>query len=113
MKIPKPESPKSESNLNGEIRNPSKTVARVDGRYDLIERTARFGEAIIRYAKKIPITAVTQRLIPQPVDAGTSVGANIVMRTTPSQRKISGTRLVSAAKNRRKQNTGFGWLPLL
>ncbi|HZL34577.1 MAG TPA: four helix bundle protein [Tepidisphaeraceae bacterium] len=44
--------------------------------YDLTERTALFGEAIIRFAKRIPITPVTQRLIPQFVAAGTSVGAN-------------------------------------
>ena len=44
--------------------------------YNLEERTAKFGEDIIRFAKKIPINSVTQRLIPQLVAAGTSVGAN-------------------------------------
>lgn len=44
--------------------------------YDLEERTAKFGEAIIRFAKKIPVTPVTSRLIPQVVGSGTSVGAN-------------------------------------
>ncbi len=43
---------------------------------DLLERAARFGEAIIRFAKKIPPTAVNQRLVEQLVGAGTSVGAN-------------------------------------
>ena len=43
---------------------------------DLEERTARFGEAIIRFAKKIPRNAVNNRLIDQLVGAGTSVGAN-------------------------------------
>jgi four helix bundle protein len=43
---------------------------------DLGERTARFGEAIIRYAKKIPHNSVNNRLIDQLVGAGTSVGAN-------------------------------------
>lgn len=47
-----------------------------DARYDLEERTARFGEAIIRFAKRIPVNPVTAPLIPQLVDAGTSVGAN-------------------------------------
>ena len=45
-------------------------------RYDLEERTARFGEAIIRFAKKIPQSPVNNRLIDQLVGAGTSVGAN-------------------------------------
>ena len=43
---------------------------------DLTERTARFGESIIRFAKKIPRNAVNNRLIDQLVGAGTSVGAN-------------------------------------
>jgi len=43
---------------------------------DLGERTARFGEVIIRFAKKIPRNAVNSRLIDQLVGAGTSVGAN-------------------------------------
>ena len=46
--------------------------------YDLEERTARFGEAIIDFAKAIPQSAVTNRIINQLVGAGTSVGANYV-----------------------------------
>ena len=44
--------------------------------YDLEERTARFGEAIIDFAKKIPPGPVTERIISQLVGAATSVGAN-------------------------------------
>ena len=44
--------------------------------YDLEDRTARFGEAILRFAKKIPQNPVNNRLIDQLVGAGTSVGAN-------------------------------------
>ena len=44
--------------------------------YDLEERTARFGEQIILFAKKIPFNPVNNRLIDQLVGAGTSVGAN-------------------------------------
>jgi four helix bundle protein len=44
--------------------------------YGLEERTARFGEAVIRFAKKIPRSPVNDRLISQLVGAGTSVGAN-------------------------------------
>jgi len=49
-----------------------------DGRpvFDLEERTARFGEAIIGFAKRIPLSPVNNRLIEQLVGAGTSVGAN-------------------------------------
>jgi len=45
-------------------------------KYDLEERTAKFGEEIIRFTKKIPVTPVTQRMIPQLVASGTSIGSN-------------------------------------
>jgi four helix bundle protein len=44
--------------------------------YDLEERTAQFGEAIIDFAKTIPQNPVTNRIIGQLVGAATSVGAN-------------------------------------
>ena len=44
--------------------------------YDLEERTAKFGESAIKFAKKIPENAVTKRIIPQLVAASTSIGAN-------------------------------------
>jgi four helix bundle protein len=44
--------------------------------YDLEERTARFGEAVIDFANIIPRTPVTRPLIEQLVGFGTSVGAN-------------------------------------
>lgn len=43
---------------------------------DLEERTAKFGEQIILFAKKILFNPVNNRLIDQLVGAGTSVGAN-------------------------------------
>ena len=46
--------------------------------YDLEERTARFGEAVIDFAKTVPQDAVTNRLVGQLVGAATSVGANYV-----------------------------------
>lgn len=45
-------------------------------RQDLGERTAQFGEAIVRFANKVPRNPVNSRLIEQLVGAGTSVGAN-------------------------------------
>jgi len=46
--------------------------------YNLEERTARFGKAVIDFAKTIPQNSVTYRLVNQVVGAGTSVGANYV-----------------------------------
>lgn len=44
--------------------------------YDLEERTASFGEAVIKFCRRIPEDSVTRRLIPQLIGCGTSVGAN-------------------------------------
>src|SRR5690242_11630957 len=44
--------------------------------FDLEERTAVFGEAVVNFARKIPRDPVTTPLISQFVRAGTSVGAN-------------------------------------
>lgn len=44
--------------------------------YDLEERTANFAEGIIKFAKKMPKNSITERIIPQLVGAGTSIGAN-------------------------------------
>src|SRR6476620_2204877 len=44
--------------------------------FDLEERTAQFGEAIVKFSKKIPRDPTNNRLIEQLVGCGTSVGAN-------------------------------------
>jgi len=40
------------------------------------ERTAQFGETVLRFIKKVPASPANNRLIQQLVGAGTSVGAN-------------------------------------
>jgi len=45
-------------------------------KYDLEERTGKFGEDIIKFSREIPKNVVTLSLISQLVRAGTSVGAN-------------------------------------
>ncbi|MCX6718793.1 MAG: four helix bundle protein [Candidatus Taylorbacteria bacterium] len=44
--------------------------------YDLEERTAKFGETIIRFVKQIPQDAINRRIISQIVASAGSVGAN-------------------------------------
>ncbi len=44
--------------------------------YDLEERTALFGEDVICFAKRIPLSQVNRSLIDQVVRAGTGIGAN-------------------------------------
>jgi four helix bundle protein len=51
-------------------------MVKPDRQFDLEERTASFGEAVIRFAQTIRETAVTRPLVSQLVRASTSVGAN-------------------------------------
>ena len=44
--------------------------------YDLEERTAKFGEEIIKFCNNLPKNDITRPLINQLVRCGTSVGAN-------------------------------------
>jgi four helix bundle protein len=68
----------------------------------LEERTAQFGEAIIRFAKKIPENAVTYRLITQLVGAGTSVGANYCEADDGVSRKDFKNRVGTCKKEARE-----------
>ncbi|OGY19191.1 MAG: four helix bundle protein [Candidatus Chisholmbacteria bacterium RIFCSPHIGHO2_01_FULL_48_12] len=52
------------------------TNGSINKKYDLEERTAKFGEQIIKFCKKIPMNPITTPLINQLVRAATSVGAN-------------------------------------
>ena len=45
-------------------------------KYDLEERTAKFGEDSLKFCKKIPRGPITDPLITQLVKCGTSTGAN-------------------------------------
>src|SRR4030043_1592634 len=55
--------------------------------YDLEERTARFGEALIEFSKKISRNVITTPLISQLVRAGTSVGSNYCEADCAESRK--------------------------
>ena len=48
------------------------------GVYDLEERTAKFGGAVIEFLKRVPSEPHTNRLVDQLTGCGTSVGANYV-----------------------------------
>jgi four helix bundle protein len=55
--------------------------------YDLEERTHKFGEMVVDFAKTIPQNPVTNRIISQLVGAGTSVGANYLEADDASSKK--------------------------
>jgi four helix bundle protein len=74
--------------------------------YDLEERTARFGEAIIDFAKRIPRGPLTDRIIDQLVGAGTSVGANYI-EADDSVSKKEFLKCIGTCKKRNTRNKTF------
>ena len=70
--------------------------------YDLEERTAQFGEAVICFAKKIPRNPVNNRLIGQLVGAATSVGANYCEADEGVSRKDYKNRIGTCKKEARE-----------
>ena len=65
---------------------------------DLEERATRFGEAIVRFVKKIPRGPAADRLIDQLVGAGTSLGANYVEARDGVSRKDFKNRVGTSRK---------------
>jgi four helix bundle protein len=51
-------------------------TARDKSEFDLAERTAKFGEEVIRFCSTIRRNAITSPIISQLVRAGTSIGSN-------------------------------------
>jgi four helix bundle protein len=87
-----------------ELREGSASPSSSDKPYDMEERTALFGEEVVRFAKKIPRGPGNNRLIGQVVGAGTSLGANCAeSRETVSQKdfKYAISRCVKEAEETR------------
>lgn len=57
------------------------------GRFDLEERTAKFGENVIEFCSGLPKDEITKPLINQLVRCGTSVGANYCEADDAESRK--------------------------
>ena len=58
-----------------------------DGRFDLEERSARFGEAVIHFCKRVPVNPITTTLVAQLVRSSTSIGANYCEADEAGSRK--------------------------
>ena len=56
-------------------------------KFDLKERTAKFGEDVIRFARELPKDEITRPIINQLVRCGTSVGANYCEADDAESRK--------------------------
>ena len=53
-------------------------------KYDLVERTAIFGENMILFLARVSQTPINQPLINQAVRSGTSIGANYKVKESQS-----------------------------
>ncbi len=62
-------------------------MTKYSGKYDLEERTAKFGEDIIKYCKSIKQDTITKSIISQLIRSGTSVGANYMEANGASSKK--------------------------
>jgi four helix bundle protein len=79
-------------------------------KYDLEERTAQFGEAIIELVKTFPRDPINSPLISQVVRAGTSVGANY-MEADGAESKKDFQHKISICKKESKETKH--WLRMI
>jgi four helix bundle protein len=85
-------------------------MANVERGFDLEERTAKFGEAIIAFARKVPVNTLTNPLIGHIVRAGTSVGANYCEADEAGSRKEFRYRI--SVRKRESKETKY-WLRMI
>jgi four helix bundle protein len=79
-------------------------------KYDLEERTARFGEEVIEFARSLPDNQVNRPLIDQIVRSGTSIGANY-MEADGAESKKDFQHKISLCKKESKETTH--WLRMI
>jgi len=91
--------------MTNKVQNPNDKK-----KYDLEERTARFGEAIIELVKTLPQDPINNPLISQIVRAGTSVGANY-MEADGAESKKDFQHKISICKKESKETKH--WLRMI
>lgn len=79
-------------------------------KFDLEERTAKFGEEIISFCKDIRFNSLTESLIKQLIRSATSIGANY-MEANGSDSKKDFKNKISICKKEAKETTH--WLRML
>jgi four helix bundle protein len=78
--------------------------------FDLEERTGKFGEDIIDFAKTLPETIINKPLISQIIRSGTSLGANY-MEANGAESKKDFTHKISICKKESKET--MHWLRMI
>src|SRR6266853_2113432 len=77
-------------------------------KYDLGERTAVFGENVIQFLKKVPLTPLTEDLVRQVVRSATSVGANYTEADDAESRKDFRHKINTCRQEAKELNLIFG-----
>lgn len=89
--------PNSKAQMSNQIQNTN-----TKKRYDLQERTATFGENIIKFAKTIEENSINRPLISQLIRAATSIGANY-MEADGAESKKDFMHKISICKKESKE----------
>ncbi len=90
--------------MTNQVQNPNVKV------YDLEERTAIFGEDVLKFAKNIPDNSINRPLINQIVRSATSIGANY-MEVDGADSKKDFLHKISLCKKEAKET--MHWLRML
>ena len=91
--------------MSNQIQNPNDKK-----KYDLAERTARFGEEVIVLAGMLPHAPVVRPLISQFVRSGTSIGANY-MEADGAESKKDFQHKISICKKEAKET--MHWMRMI
>jgi four helix bundle protein len=78
--------------------------------YDLEDRTARFGEEIISFIRKLPYDRVNNSLTSQLIRCATSIGANYMEANQASSRRDFKNKICIS---RKESNESKHWLRML
>jgi four helix bundle protein len=79
-------------------------------KFDLEERTAKFGEAVIGFCKQVPHNVISNPLIRQLIRSGTSIGANYCEADDACSRKEFRQKIGYCKKEARESKH---WLRML
>ena len=91
--------------MTNQIQNPNNKK-----KYDLRERTAKFGEDVLRFVMTLPQNAINTPLISQLVRAATSIGANY-MEADAAESKKDFNHKIAICKKESKES--MHWIHMI
>lgn len=81
-----------------------------DKKYNLDERTSKFGESVIKFCKNLSLNTISKPIVSQIIRSGTSIGANYIEANNASSRKDFANKIYVCKKE--AQETKY-WLRVL